>query len=168
MSTEHDQILSKSPLLRTVEGERLLALAEATEVNTVLTYERIRDEIGFDPQSDRGRQLWAKVQAELEARGLQFHTEPRVGYRRLDDDGKVDKSGRLIGQAAGRARKAGRVIASTDRAKLTDENKLKHDVQRVCVSMIETIARPATSVKPSPPPDPDELQRVFAGVAGLK
>jgi hypothetical protein len=59
MSTEHDQILSKSPLLRTVEGERLLALAEATEVNTVLTYERIRDEIGFDPQSDRGRQLWS-------------------------------------------------------------------------------------------------------------
>lgn len=168
MNALHDKIFAKSPLLRTVEGERLLALAEATEPNTILTYEKIRVDLGIDPQSDSGRSLWSKIQPELEARGMQFSTEPKVGYRRLDDDGKVDKSGRLIGQAARRVRKAGRVIVTTDRSKLSEENKLKHDIQRVCVALMEQTARSTTATTPASAPSTTELQRLVAAVSELK
>lgn len=169
MGNPSTTVLPRSPLLRTVEGERLLALAEATAPNEVLTYERVRAELGFNPQSNAGRSLWSKVQAELESRGMQFSTEPKIGYRRHDDDGKVDKAGRLIGQAARRARAAGRVVSTTERAKLSEANRARYDLQRVCASIMEQTARVAAApATQATAPSPDELQRIFASVRELR
>jgi hypothetical protein len=162
------QVLKRSVLLRTVDGEKLLAMATAIEVGGTLSYEHVKAALGIDLQAPAGRQLWQRAQQHLAAeKHYQFTCIPRVGYQRLDDDGKVDKSGKFIGQAVRRVRAAGRVIVTTDRAKLSAPKQLAHDVQNAVIGAMQTAARPAIVATRATPLDRAELDKVLEGVRAL-
>ena len=166
--TDIVQVLKRPVLLRTVEGEQLLALASAVAVGEVLTYVAVKTAINVDMQSPAGRQLWHKAQGVLAAeKQMQFACVPRVGYKRLDDDGKVDKSGKYIGQAVGRVRAAGRVITTTDRANLSATKKAALDIQATVCSIMQNAAKPAIAATRAAAPDKAELDRIIAGVREL-
>lgn len=162
------QVLKRPLLLRTVDGEKLLALATTIEVGATLTYEHVKTTLEIDLQSPAGRQLWQRVQKHLAAEShYQFTCIHKVGYQRLDDDGKVDKSGKFIGQAVRRVRTAGRVMVTTDRSKLSAAKALAHDVQHAVIGAMQTIARPAITVTRATPLDRADLDRIIEGVRGL-
>lgn len=166
--TDTVQVLKRPVLLRTVEGEQLLALASAVEVDDVLTYAAVKAAIGVDMQSPGGRQLWQKAQGVLAAeKQMQFACVHRVGYKRLDDDGKVDKSGKYIGQAVGRVRAAGRVIVTTERANLSATKKAALDIQATVCSIMQNAAKPAIVATRASAPNKAELDRIIAGVREL-
>ena len=157
MSDDKVQVLKRSVLLRTVEGEQLLLLAQKIEVGSTMTYAQVKDEIGVDLQSSAGRQLWTKAQRHLAAeRSMQFSCVHKVGYKRLDDDGKVHKSGRHIGQAVGRVRAASRVLHTTDRNNLSNEKRLAFDVQSMVVGEMQNAAKPAIIATRAQPPSPEQ------------
>ena len=159
---------ARTALLRTVEGEQLRQLAASIKVGETLTYERVLAEIKVDLQSNAGRQLWLKAQNDLAAdKGLQFICVPKVGYRLLAENEKVDKSGRFIGQAAGRVRAAARVIGTTDREKLSPEKQNAYDVQGAVITVMGHVARQATKVTAGGNAPRKELDSVLEAVRGL-
>lgn len=161
-------ILRKSPLLRTVEGEQLLALARTIKVGEVLTYERVRAELSVDMQSPAGRQLWHKAQAVLaDEDSVQFACNTGVGYRRLADGEKVAKSGRYIGQATKRVRAAGRVLTTVDRNALTATERVAHDVQSTVVGLMQAVARPAIAVSRTKAPSQDDIDAMVGALGQL-
>lgn len=161
-------VIKRPVLLRTVDGEKLLNLAAETKVGEVLTYEHVCATLEIEIQQPAGYALWQAVQKTLAAeKHMQFANVPRVGYQRLDDDGKVDKSGKFIGQAVKRVRAAGRVIVTTDRAKLSDTKKLALDVQNAVIGAMQTVARPALAASRPQPPDKAELEKIIEGVRAL-
>ena len=167
-SISADKIHQRAPLLRSVEGEQLLELAKAVEVGGTLTYAAVRSALGVDLQSAAGRNLWRAVQKHLaDEHARQFRNIPGEGYQRLDDDGKVDKSGKLIAQATGRARAAGRVLATTDRSKLSAPKQLAYDVQGACLAVMQTAAKPAIAATKAQPPSPDEISKIAASLKAL-
>lgn len=162
------QIVKRSVLLRTIDGERLLALAASVEIGATLTYEQVKTKLEINLQTPAGRQLWQRVQHHLAAeKQYQFACVPKIGYQRLDDDGKVDKSGKFIGQAVKRVRAAGRVIVTTDRARLSDTKKLALDVQNAVIGAMQTVARPALVASRATPMDKAEIDRVIESIRAL-
>ena len=163
------KVLKRPVLLRTVEGEQLLQLAAMIEVGDTLTYERVNNELKVDLQSQAGRQLWQKVQRVLaDERHMQFACIATVGYKRLSDDEKVDKSGRFIGQAVRRVRAAGRVIVSTDRSKLSAPKQLALDVQNAVVGVMQMAAKPAILATRAEAPSSSEMDKILEGIRALR
>lgn len=161
-------VLRRSLLLRTVEGEALLNLAQKIEVGATMTYEMVRSELSVDLQAGAGRNLWRAVQKTLATEHkMQFACVHRVGYVRLDDDGKVDKSARYIGQAAKRVRSAGRVLVTADRGKMSESKKLAFDVQNAVIGALQTSIKPAMMVSRSTPVPKDELEKLMESVRRL-
>ncbi len=150
-------ILPKEPLLRTVEGEQLLALARTIEVGETLTYARVREELKIDLQRPQGYQLWRKVQAVLaEEDKVQFACVSKVGHRRLAEGEKLSKSGRYIGQAVRRTRAAGKVLHSVNYVALDHDQQNSHDVQVAVVGAMQAVAKPAVAIAKSTPPTAEE------------
>lgn len=149
-------ILPREPLLRSVEGEQLLALARTVEVGELLTYARLRSELQIDVQKPSGYQLWRKAQTVLaDEDKMQFACEPKVGYRRLAEGEKLHKSGRYIGQAVKRTRAAGKVLRTVDYVALDHDQQNQHDVQVTVVGLMQNAAKPAIAIanRTTPPTD---------------
>lgn len=157
-----------SSRLRTIEGERLLDLAASIEIGEILTYARAKEAVGVDMQSQSGRQVWQRVQQSLARdRGVHFANIPKVGYQRLDDDGKVDKSGRFIGQARRRVRAAAQVVATTDRSKLSPEKQATHDVQATVISIMSIAGRRGLAVTKSRASSTEDTERLLENIRAL-
>lgn len=133
-----------------------------------MTYAQVKAEIGVDLQSSAGRQLWVKAQRHLAAEhSMQFACVPKVGYKRLDDDGKVDKSGRHIGQAVGRVRAASRVLHTTDQTQLSDAKKFAFNVQSMVIGEMQNSARTAIVATRTEPPSPEQRRALLESFAKL-
>lgn len=149
-------VLSHEPLLRTVEGELLAALARTIKIGEILTYTRVRDELSIDLQQPAGYQLWRKMQTVLaDDDKAQFACVPRVGFKRLADGEKLQKSGRYIGQAIRRTRAASKVLRTVNYVALDHQQQNTHDVQVAVVGLMQTAAKPAMAVanRVTPPTD---------------
>lgn len=169
MINETPKVLKRPVLLRTVEGEQLVHLAATVETGEVLTYERVLEETKVDLQSASGRQMWRKVQTVLAAEHcMQFACIATVGYKRLDDDAKIDKSGRFIGQAVRRVRAAKGVIVTVDRSKLCAAKQLAHDVQSTVIAVMQTCAKPAIIATRAESPKASEMDKLLESVRALR
>lgn len=169
MSNSTPKVLKRPVLLQSVEGEQLLELATSIGVGETLTYERVRNELSVDLQKPSGRQMWQKVQRVLaDEQNMQFACVTKIGYQRLDDDGKVDKSGKFIGQAVKRVRAASRVIVTTDRSKLSAAKQLAHDVQSTVIAVMQTAAKPAIVATRAEAPSKSDMDKLLEGVRALR
>lgn len=139
--------------------------ARTVEVGATLTYADVQEQLKVNLQSPAGRQLWQKVQKVLaDEDRMQFACTTNVGYRRLADGEKLQKSGRYIGQATKRVRAAGRVLHTVDRNALTQTEQISHDVQSTVVGMMQLVAKPAIVVSRATPPSQAELDALVGAM----
>lgn len=124
--TTPDKIFPSGRFVPVDESERLLNLALTVSVGGTLSYADVQREIGVDIQHQRSG-LWSSVRKRLlRDHGYAFRAVKNVGFRRLDDAGKVDCARQHIVAAGEAAKRSIRVSRTVNPTALDAQQKTAH------------------------------------------
>lgn len=151
-----------------LEGERLRKLMRATAPGELLTYARIREEVGADIREHRG--LWASAADHLlDHDRIVFVAVAGEGYRRCTDEDIAGKTHEQIVRIHRQAVRALKYSAAANREALAPETRQALDANTAIAGAILIDTAPAALKDRAVNDRPIELtgDRVRAIAAGL-
>ena len=121
MTTQH-------PIFKTsAEAVRLKRRLLELQQGSTITYQEIRDLIGFDPQGDRGRGICETAIRQIRRESLHVWKCVRgVGYKHLSDDEIPDAGSESIQRIRREANKGAQISVCADVSKMAPERKIQH------------------------------------------
>ena len=158
MEDQITEIVTKKSLPELSEETRaIVARLRKVEVNETISYADLRHLMTKDPQNDGRHHLQSAMRILLRDDSIVFGCVPGIGYKRLDDPGKLGASRRRIKHISRTSWVGMKEIATVDPEKLTKDQQLAYATNTVQLHIARkaassrggrAVAQLATSGKP--------------------